>query len=288
MTAGPELLGSYWTLAGDADPNAADPWSPWDFAERVEAAADVGFTGIGLLYQDLEHVRETYTFDEMNEVLDANGIEHVELENLNDWFLDPDDDRRRRSDRVRSTLLAAASALDARHIKVCNIPRRSRPVAQVADAFEQLCAEAREYDTRVGLEYMYEDGNFDSLRDALDLIADVDAPNGGILLDAWHVLKSGTDHDVLRSIPPEDLLWVELNDGHRQSPFDRTEETTNHRLLPGEGELDVTGFASAVSAAGYDAPWGVEVINAELRRRPMAETYSRSYEAAMSVLGESD
>ncbi len=288
MTGDPELLGSYWTLAGDADPNAADPRSPWDFAERVETAAAAGFTGIGLLYDDLLQVREEHTFAELNDILAANGIEHVELENLNDWFLEPDDDRRRQSDHARSTLLEAAEALDARHLKVCNIPRRSRPIEQVTAAFETLCAEAREYDTQVGLEFMFEDGNFDSLGDALSLIESVDAPNGGILLDAWHVLKSGTDHDVLRSIPEDDLLWVELNDGYRESPYDRTEETTNHRLLPGEGDLDVTGFVNAVSDAGYHGPWGVEVIGAALRQRPMEEAYVRSHESARSVLAESN
>lgn len=287
MSGNPELLGSYWTLAGEADPNADNPWSPWGFEDRVETAAAAGFTGIGLLYDDLLRVREEHTFAEMNDVLAANGIEYVELENLNDWFLDPDDDRRRRSNHVRSTLLEAAGALDARHLKVCNIPRRSGPIEQVTAAFETLCAEAREYDTRVGLEFMFEDGNFGSLREALDVVRKANAPNGGILLDAWHVLKSGTDHDVLRSIPEDDLLWVELNDGHRQSPYDRTVETTNHRLLPGEGDLDVTGLVNAVSDAGYHGPWGVEVINADLRQRPMEEAYTRSYESAMSVLAES-
>ncbi|RQG94866.1 sugar phosphate isomerase/epimerase family protein [Natrarchaeobius chitinivorans] len=282
----PAVLGSYWTLAGDADPNTDQLWSPWDFRERVETAADAGFSGIGILHPDLERVREQYSLAEMRDILTENGIEHVELEFIDDWFLESDDDRREESDRIRSMLLEAAEALDARHVKVGNIPRTSRPLDQVEEAFVDLCADAEAYDTRIGLEYMAADGNFETLQEAIDLVHSADADNGGIVLDTWHVAKGGANFDDLRDIPREDLLWVELNDGYVDPDMGRTEETTNHRLLPGEGEFDVVGFVEAVSDAGYDGPWGVEVLNAELRTLPMAELYDRGYETTASVLSD--
>jgi sugar phosphate isomerase/epimerase len=54
-------------------------------------------------------------------------MEHVELELLWDWFLDPDTDDRRRSDRWRRTLLEAAEVLGARHVKVGNFAGRRVP-----------------------------------------------------------------------------------------------------------------------------------------------------------------
>ena len=59
---------------------------------------------------------------EVKQLLDDNGLAHLELEFLWEWFLDPDDERRRASDETRGLLFDAAAALDAHHIKVGNIP----------------------------------------------------------------------------------------------------------------------------------------------------------------------
>ena len=94
MTDDPDVLGSYWTLAGDVDPSGDRGWSPWDFERRVETAAEVGFTGIGLWHDDLRKILEDRSLDEMRGILDEHDIEHVELEFVDDWFLPPEDDRR--------------------------------------------------------------------------------------------------------------------------------------------------------------------------------------------------
>ncbi|MFB6196359.1 MAG: sugar phosphate isomerase/epimerase family protein [Haloplanus sp.] len=279
-----DVLGSYWTLAGEIDPTGDRLWSPWDFKERVETAAEVGFSGFGLLHPDLRRVTERYSFEEMNAIFEANDIEYVELEFLDYWFLESDDERRQESEETKALLFEAAAALDARHVKIGNIPRISRPVSQVEESFAELCAEAADYDTNVAFEFMAEDGVFDTFQDALDMIRRVDASNGGIVLDTWHLAKSGVDFEELREIDLDDLAWVEVNDGYVDADMGRTEETTSHRLLPGDGEYDVPGFVSAVRDTGYDGPWGVEVLNAELRRLPMRQLYEQTYEKTMAAL----
>ena len=41
-----ELLASYWTIAGGAMPHTDKEYSPFDFKDRVEAAARAGFKGV--------------------------------------------------------------------------------------------------------------------------------------------------------------------------------------------------------------------------------------------------
>ena len=55
---GVELLGSYWTLAGDVEPVTGREWSLFDLRDRVAAAARIGFSGIGLWHADLYHILE--------------------------------------------------------------------------------------------------------------------------------------------------------------------------------------------------------------------------------------
>jgi sugar phosphate isomerase/epimerase len=89
-----ELLASYWTIAGAAFPHTESEYSPFDFKDRVEAVAKAGFTGIGIWHADLERVLQKRSLKEMKRILDGNGITHVELEFLTDWFLE--DERKKK------------------------------------------------------------------------------------------------------------------------------------------------------------------------------------------------
>ncbi len=53
------------------------------------------------------------------------------------------------------------------------------------------------------------------------------------------------------------------------------EETINHRQLCGEGQFDVRGFVSTMLAAGYQGPWGIEVLNAKMRDWPLEQLTRR-------------
>jgi len=284
-----DVLGSHWTLAGDAEPIPSDPdvsegrqWSRWDFRDRVEKAAEVGYTGMGIWYSELEHVLESRTLEEMKEILDENGIEDIELEFLNFWFLDEDDERRRDEAGTRALLLEAAEVFDAHHLKVGNIPGTPAEPEVVKASFEELCAEAAESGTKVGYEIIPFDPNVTSIEEALYV---VDEPeNGGLVLDVWHMEKMGVDYDEIREIPASKIIGAEINDGFWNTGESLEHEVVNMRTLPGEGEFDVRGFVEAVRDTGYDGCWGVEVLSEELRELPMDELYVRAYDSALSVL----
>ena len=84
-----ELLGLYWTVSGPVVVHVGREWSLFDWADRCAEARKVGFSGLGLWHADLEHVLETRSLREMKQVFDDNGLRHLELEFLMDWFLDP-------------------------------------------------------------------------------------------------------------------------------------------------------------------------------------------------------
>src|SRR5271157_1632421 len=116
----PELTVAYWTIAG-AFPGAGPEYSPFDFKDRVEAAARAGFSGLGIWHADLDHILERRTLKEMKQILDDNGMKYVEVEFLTDWFLDGE--RKKQSDIRKRKLLTAAEALQAKHVKVGDFTR---------------------------------------------------------------------------------------------------------------------------------------------------------------------
>ena len=140
-----DLVASYWTIAGNARPHSEAEYSPIDFRDRVVAAARAGFKGIGLKEVDLEHTLERRNLKEMRRILDDNGIKHVELEFLTDWFLDGK--RKRKSDKTKRMLLTAAEELGARHVKVGDFDMQVIPMPRLIESFAALCADAANHGT---------------------------------------------------------------------------------------------------------------------------------------------
>ena len=137
MGASDDLVGLYWTTSGPVEVHFGREWSLFDLRDRCEQAARVGFKGIGLWHADLEHVLETRTLAEVRQLLDDHGLRYLELEFLGDWFLDPDDERRRASDERRALLFGAAAELPAHHIKVGNIVGTECELPRIVESHRQ-------------------------------------------------------------------------------------------------------------------------------------------------------
>lgn len=279
MAQNVELLGSYWTLAGGAMPHTEKDYSPFDFKDRVEAAAKAGFKGIGIWHTDLAHTLKTRSLKEMRQILDYNGIKHFELEFLTGWFLEGE--AKKESDEWKKLLFTAAEALGARHVKIGHFVKDPAPMSRLIESFAAVCAEAANHGTKILFELM-PFGMIDSLTDTMTMIQGAGAKNGGVIFDLWHLVKLGISYDDVARVVGKCEVGVELNDGTFKCPWDLHEDTINHRRLCGEGEFDVKGFVAKMLKAGYNGPWGIEVLNAELRKLPLEEAVTRAFSTTMA------
>jgi sugar phosphate isomerase/epimerase len=286
MSLDEDIVALYWTTSGPVTVHYGREWSLFDLGDRCAHAARLGFSGIGIWHADLEHMLgEGKTLAGMRSLLDEHGLRHLELEFLWEWFLDPSDERRRESDRRREVLWEAAAALSAHHVKVGNIPGTRCETSRLIEAYAALCADAAEHhDAKVVYEFMPPDVNVQTLETALAIVDAVDAPNGGLAIDTWHMAKLGIEPDALRRVPARRLGWVELSDGWYEDLPDPIDETTNHRELPGEGEFPIREYVAALRDAGYPGPWGIEVLSEKLRNLPIDEIFERAYAASAAQL----
>lgn len=284
MNSPVDLLASYWTIAVGAEPHTDHEYSTASFRDRVASAARAGFTGFGIWHADLEHTLQRQTLPEMRRILDDHGIRHVELEFLNDWFLDGE--AKRRSDERKKLLFEAAAVLRARSVKVGDFIRQPCPMPRLTDAFGTLCREAAPLGLTIGYEMM-PFCIIDSLESACALVEGAGAANGGIFFDLWHLAKIGISYQELERFPARYCAGVELNDGlsKAHSMSDMHIETTQHRELCGEGEFDIRGFIATMQRVGWRGPWGIEVLNAKLRRRPLDEVTERAFHTTREQFG---
>jgi sugar phosphate isomerase/epimerase len=274
-----DLLASYWTLAGATQPHTEREYSNFEFKDRVAAAARAGFTGIGIWHADLEHTLLKHSLKEMKEILDGNGIKHIELEFLGDFFLEGE--LKFQSDITKKMLLEAAEALEAHHVKVGSFVHTDCPMPKMIEAFAALCREGAEHGTRIGWELM-PFCDIDSVKKAVELVKGAGEPNGGICLDLWHIAKLKIPYEKLARMPLKYITSIEINDGTRECPWSLHEDTVNHRLFCGEGEFEPKRFVSAMLKAGYDGPWGIEVLNLAARSWPLEKLATHAFKTTIA------
>jgi sugar phosphate isomerase/epimerase len=278
----PELLATCWTSAGDVVPRRNGETSPIAIADRIAAVAAAGFTGIGIAAADLIVARDTIGYPTLSRLIDDSGIRTIELEYLEDWWATGA--RRHESDRRRQILFDAAEALGARHIKVgIGAPDGPFDLRDFSHEFDHLASEALTHGTRIGFEPPAL-SVMPTIAPAAAMVRDVANPGGGLLVDIWHIFRSGMPYSELAKIVPREYLFaVEINDGKTDPVGDLYDDTFDNRLLPGDGDFGVTSFIQAIDQIGYQGPWGVEVMSTRMRSLTVASATQRSHDAAAAT-----
>ncbi len=277
-----ELLATCWTSAGDAAPDRPGP-SPVPVEQRVAAVAGAGFTGMGLVLDDLRVVRESIGYEALVALMTDAGLAHTEVELVTGWWeADPDSHE---PAAVREDLFEAATSLAARHVKVgppTDAPPSTWP--ELVGPLRRLARHAATAGVRLALEPLPFSAVV-SVPVGARLVEEVGEPNLGLLVDAWHVFRAGTTLEELAgALRPGSVFGVELNDADPHVVGTLFEDTVHRRRLPGEGCFDLDGLVSVLAATGFEGPWGVEMLSDEFRAGPLDDALRRAHDTTLAVL----
>jgi len=103
--------------------------------------------------------------------------------------------------------------------------------------------------------------------------------NVGLLLDSWHWYHAGATTDDILAAGRDRIVHVHFNDSPRLPPEQIRDD---HRLLPGEGVIDLVGFLRALQRIGYTDALSVEVFN-RLNDLSPQEAAEKALDASLSV-----
>jgi len=152
-------------------------------------------------------------------------------------------------------MLESAGELGARRLSLCgDDPDRSRLIAN----FAALCDLAVGYGMGVDLEGMAW-RKVASFADAVSVVQCAGRPNGGVLVDALHLARTGGVPDDVLSAPAGLIRSAQLCDAPAARPKSEAAiiaEARSGRLPPGEGDLPLRELLSALPD---DAVLSVEV-----------------------------
>ncbi|MDX6321880.1 MAG: hypothetical protein QOF52_1738 [Propionibacteriaceae bacterium] len=281
----PSLVATCWTSAGNVAPLDDPEISPFSAVDRIHAVASTGWAGIGFGQDDLRVIRETVGFPAIRAEIEAAGLRHVEVELASGWWREDDLSWR----GTWELLLEAAHELQASFVKigtafgspVDDITPFVKPLRQVAN-------EAATVGTRVALEPL-PFGFIGSMPQGADLIRAADHPSAGLLVDFWHVFRADTTlPQLVQCLDPNIVFGVELSDAHREAVGTLFEDTRDRRTLIGHGAQDIAGFIRAMQQVGFDGPWGVEILSAEHRERPLTEALTLARNSALKAFRQAE
>jgi len=257
------------------------------FAEDVEAYAAAGFDAIGLwefkLPEDDEANRSLLREHGLRVAVCVPAVPSV-LPLAIPGMEGPDDVE----ERIRS--LEASVRRLAKYEPACVVclsgPLGGRSedegTAALVDGLSRLGSLAGVVGVRVGFEPIHgsqrdEAGFVNSLVHADAILARVDKPAVGVLLDTYHLWDD-----------PDVLPWIEANASRVVGVHvaDWPTPDRGDRVLPGEGICHVRELVAALAAAGWDGALDVEIFSTPelFWGLPVAEAARRAHEAAVALL----
>lgn len=249
--------------------------------EVVSIAADIGFTQVGLRILASRPTAKSYPLwsdpplrRETIRRLHETGVTVFDVDVVQ---LTPQPDF-----ELLQRLFTTAAELGAKSVLVtCGDPDRGRFEGNLA----RFCELASPFKLAADLEFMLFTPTVPDLKTALDVVESVRAPNLGVLVDTIHFDRTGSSPSALRAVPRDRLNYIHLTDARAARPTaaaELMEDSRAHRLIPGEGALDLVGIIEALPA---DLPLCVEVSNAELdKSQPAKQRAARAYAGARALL----
>src|SRR5437867_2429022 len=154
------------------------------------------------------------------------------------------------------------------------IARASESVREVGDI-------ARAAGVRVALEFNSQAAQFNSLEVARELLAKAAHPSVGLLLDTYHLGRSGASPSSLHDVALSEIAYVQYRDLPRQG---LEPGKALDRLPPGQGSVPFREMFGAILGKGYTGYFSYEAPNPSAWARPAADVAREALSATRAVL----
>jgi sugar phosphate isomerase/epimerase len=236
-------------------------------AHRVEAAVAAGCTRVGVSPADV--AESGVEPRDLKRSLHDAGLDVV-LDPVMGWHGGPPMEGGGRYAAIGpDDALRMAEELGAVAISVIGPFLASEISPELSAHFARFCDSADGFGAQVHLEFMPMSAVAD-LATAWPIVRDAGRRNGGLLLDTWHFFRSGSDLALLEQVPGESIFAVQVADAPA-APTAPLGEETFHRLLPGDGGLDLTAVLRTLDRSGGLSWVGPEVISPDLEEMAPAD-----------------
>ena len=240
--------------------------------ERVlAAAAGAGFRGVALDWFTLRAAERVGT--DASAIADRVRDLGLVVTDLSALGLGADAST---DERVAASMARRCAALG---IPLCALVLAVPPSPAVDDRIARVADVFAASEVRLALEFVPYTA-VRTLAEARAVCERVGYDRCGVLVDTWHLARSGGSPADLADLGSHEIACVQLADAAAVAADDLPDESRRSRLLPGDGVVDFAAVAAALTRAGYTGPLGTEVLDSRLAAQPPEAVAEACFRAA--------
>jgi len=249
--------------------------------DRVAAAGAAGFAGIGLYVGEYARLQaQGFAPGGLRDLLEEHGVALAEIEVVQGWA--QSGAALERDLELEGIAWEMADEFECRYLQA--IGPYEGTLDDAGRAFAGLCDRAGDHGLVVGIEFL-PFTNIVTAADAMAIVERADRTNGGVCMDIWHHTRGAADVELLRAVPGDKVMGIQMSDGPLRPELDSYyEDCLRRRVPPGEGEFDVVGFVRLLLDKAITVPWSLEVCQEGAWGRPAAEHARRCAEGMRAAL----
>ena len=172
-----------------------------------------------------------------------------------------------------------AAALGCRTV-MSPVDRGRGDLAQAAASVAEVGDIAGRHGVRLALEFNSQCEQFNTLARIREVLGRARHPHVGLLVDAYHMNRSGGQPADLDDVPAADIAYVQFSDVPRDG---LVPGQALNRLPPGQGSVPFPAFFDAIRRKGYAGYCSYEAPNPAAWARDPVEVAREALEATRAV-----
>ena len=255
-------------------------------ADTLRVAGDAGYDGVELRHVDFMRCRQAGMSEQAIVELVRDGpLKVAVIGTENGVLFDTGDELKRLLGSLRY-VCEKAVALDCKVIMTTPGGMGSGGTrASVRNL--KTCAEmTAEYGLRLALEFNSRHPVVNTLETGLEIVDAVNMRNCGLLLDTYHLHRSGGGAASFRDVPVDKIVAVQFSDVPPGPPSDAS--VAVDRLPPGKGVVPFVEIFRTLMEIKYQGYISYEAPNPEQWNRPAAVVALEGLETVRALLTEAE
>jgi len=241
-----------------------------NLASDIRVACDSGFGALEIITEKLlRYIKSGYTAADLLKLFKKYSIEPACIDILGDVELS-DRESRNRLFRRTHELCSLAREIGCPTIQLNAFNAlENRPIREIIRLTAKNIKTIADIGQEYGIRFQYEGAAWTpihSLKQCMDLVDQTARDNFGLVIDFWHFWASyETEPEDIAKLDKSIIYGVHVSDGKRPLKNDPwPDETYLRGYLPGDGDIPLKDWISAVKATGFDGVWSGEILGHKL------------------------
>jgi len=236
---------------------------PGTLDEKLAAIAGAKFRGVEIFENDLLSFNGTPA--DARRMIDDLELKTITFQPFRDFEGMPSPQRERNFARAERKF-DLMKELGCDLLLICSnvSPDALGGIDRAAADFHELGERAAKRGLRVAFEALAWGRHVNDYRDSWEVVRRADHPAVGLVLDSFHILVRGTDLTPIRAIPKDRIFLVQIADAPLLD-MDYLSWSRHYRCFPGQGDLALDRFMTALQATGYDGLVSLEIFSDRFR-----------------------